>query len=103
MLKKSLYFVFFCCIAFASDPITIYSLFKQQVGIRSFTNLSFLSSGNPNVYTSYPTLTINGNPVVWDDTKQILLNQTFIYAMSPKLDLTSSSLNFNFIRMPTCY
>ena len=76
--------------SFASDPITIDSLYKQQIGLRSVTSMSLLSSGNPNVYTSYPTLTINGDPVVWDDTKQLTLNQTFMYTLTSKLDLITS-------------
>ncbi|MBR8461556.1 hypothetical protein KDE12_01665 [Campylobacter sp. faydin G-105] len=31
---------------FASDPITIDSLFKNQIGLRSITSLLLLSSGN---------------------------------------------------------
>ncbi|MCR4941390.1 MAG: hypothetical protein K5978_01175 [Campylobacter sp.] len=75
---------------FASDPITIDSLYKQQVGLRSVTNLSLLSSGNPNVYTSTPNLMINGDPVVWDDTKQLTLTQTLMYALTSKLDIITS-------------
>ncbi len=77
-------------LALASDPITIDSLYKQQVGLRSVTNLSLLSSGNPNVYTSTPNLVINGDPVVWDDTKQLTLTQTLMYALTSKLDVLTS-------------
>ncbi|OCR98896.1 hypothetical protein A9K75_09440 [Campylobacter fetus subsp. testudinum] len=75
---------------FASDPITIDSFFKQQLGLRSVTSFSVLSSGNPNVYTSYPTLTIQGDPVVWDDTKQASMSETLMYALTDKLDLLTS-------------
>ena len=61
-MKKLLFAaVLFSSSIFASDPITIDSLYKQQVGLRSVTNLSLLSSGNPNVYTSTPNLVINGD------------------------------------------
>ncbi|BCX78644.1 hypothetical protein [Campylobacter sp. 19-13652] len=76
--------------AMASDPITIDSLFKNQIGLRSVTSLSFLSSGNANVYTSFPTLTIQGDPVVWDNTKKLSLNQTLMYALNSKLDLIAT-------------
>ena len=73
-----------------SDPITIDSLFKRQIGLRSITTFSLLSSGNPNVYTDYPSITIQGDPVVWDDTKQASLNQIFMYAIDDKLDILTS-------------
>ncbi|MDL0095430.1 hypothetical protein NYG91_03555 [Campylobacter ovis] len=44
-------FVLLPCLTLASDPITIDSLFKRQIGLRSITTFSLLSSGNPNVYT----------------------------------------------------
>lgn len=64
MKKILIITLFLMSFSFASDPITIDSLYKQQIGLRSVTSMSLLSSGNPNVYTSYPTLTINGDPVV---------------------------------------
>ncbi|HEF5943493.1 TPA: hypothetical protein R8M60_001843, partial [Campylobacter coli] len=32
---------------FASDELNIDSLFKKQIGLRSITSLSLLSTGNP--------------------------------------------------------
>ncbi|WP_257639598.1 nucleoid-structuring protein H-NS [Campylobacter concisus] len=52
--------------------------------------MSLLSSGNPNVCTSTPNLVINGDPVVWDDTKQLTLTQTLMYALTSKLDVLTS-------------
>ncbi|TLD79718.1 nucleoid-structuring protein H-NS, partial [Helicobacter sp. MIT 11-5569] len=46
----------FTSIAFASDPITMDSLFKKQIGLRSITSISYLSSGNAYIYNMYPTL-----------------------------------------------
>ena len=83
-------FVLLPCLTVASDPITIDSLFKRQIGLRSITTFSLLSSGNPNVYTDYPSITIQGDPVVWDDTKQASLNQIFMYAIDDKLDILTS-------------
>ena len=54
-------FVLLPCLTLASDPITIDSLFKRQIGLRSITTFSLLSSGNPNVYTDYPSITIQGD------------------------------------------
>ena len=51
-------FVLLPCLTLTSDPITIDSLFKRQIGLRSITTFSLLSSGNPNVYTDYPSITI---------------------------------------------
>ena len=86
-MKKSVLLLSLASIAaLASDPITIDSLFKKQLGLRSVTSLSLLSSGNPNTYTSYPDILINGDPAVWSDTKQLTLNQTLMYALTSKLD-----------------
>lgn len=38
----------------------------------------------------YPNLSITGDPTVWNDTKQLSLNQTFIYTLHPKFDLLVS-------------
>lgn len=91
-MKKAFIFIFgfFLSNLSASDPISIDSLFKYQLGFRSVTGLSFLSSGNSNVYTSYPNLVINGDPIIWNDTKQLNLNQTFIYAINDKFDILVS-------------
>jgi hmcD domain protein len=90
-LKKSVLLLSLASIAaLASDPITIDSLFKKQLGLRSVTSLSLLSSGNPNTYTSYPDILINGDPAVWSDTKQLTLNQTLMYAITSKLDLITA-------------
>ncbi len=68
----------FCIRLFASDAITIDSLFKKQIGLRSITNLSLLSTGNANSYNLYPSISVNGDPTIWNDTKQLSLNQTLI-------------------------
>ncbi len=58
----------------ASDELSIDSLFKKQIGLRSITNVSLLSTGNANSYTMYPNLSIIGDPTIWNDTKQLSLN-----------------------------
>ncbi|EAI2045188.1 hypothetical protein EYU43_05795 [Campylobacter upsaliensis] len=75
---------------FASDELNIDSLFKKQIGLRSITSLSLLSTGNANSYLLYPNISIGGDPTIWNDTKQVFLTQTFIYTLHPKFDLLIS-------------
>ncbi|MBZ7933669.1 hypothetical protein [Campylobacter molothri] len=75
---------------FASDELNIDTLFKKQIGLRSITSFSLLSTGNPHSYYIYPTIGVNGDLNVWNDTKQLYLNQTFIYTLTPKFDLLIS-------------
>ena len=76
---------------FASDELNIDSLFKKQLGLRSITSFSLLSTGNANTYALYPNISIQGDTTIWKDTKQISLNQTFIYTLTPKFDALVSS------------
>lgn len=69
---------------FASDELNIDTLFKKQIGLRSITSFSLLSTGNANSYSLYPNITIGGDPTIWNDTKQVFLTQTFIYTLTPK-------------------
>ncbi|MDE6978807.1 MAG: hypothetical protein K2O85_04495 [Helicobacter sp.] len=91
--------VWICLLAslFASDTITIDSLYKKQYGLRSITTLSILSSGNANTYSLYPDITIQGNQIVWSGSKALYLNQTFIYSLLSKLDFITS-VSGSFIR-----
>ncbi|WP_038850973.1 hypothetical protein, partial [Campylobacter coli] len=63
---------------------------KKQIGLRSITSLSLLSTGNPHSYYIYPNIGVNGDLNVWNDTKQLYLNQTFIYTLTPNFDLLIS-------------
>lgn len=88
MLKRILVsFFVFISISFASDPITMDSLFKKQIGLRSITNVSYLSSGNAYIYNMYPTLVAQPDTKTWTDTKQVSISQTFIYTLTPKFDI----------------
>ena len=49
---------------FASDELNIDSLFKKQIGLRSITSFSLLSTGNANSYSLYPNITIGGDPTI---------------------------------------
>lgn len=75
---------------FASDELSIDSLFKKQIGLRSITSFSLLSTGNANSYALYPNIIVGGDPTIWNDTKQVFLTQTFIYTLTPKFDILVS-------------
>lgn len=89
---KKIYLVFMVLVncVFASDELNIDSLFKKQIGLRSITSFSLLSTGNANSYSLYPNITIGGDPTIWNDTKQVFLTQTFIYTITPKFDILIS-------------
>lgn len=76
-----------CGFVFASDAITIDSIFKKQVGIRSITTLSLLTTGNANSYRIYPDLLVEGDQTLWNNTYSFSLNQTLMYTITPKLDI----------------
>lgn len=86
---KKIYLTFMVLVScvFASDELNIDSLFKKQIGLRSITSFSLLSTGNANSYSLYPNITIGGDPTIWNDTKQVFLTQTFIYTITPKFDI----------------
>ena len=90
----ALFCVQFCPKILASDAITIDSLFKKQIGLRSITSLSLLSTGNANSYKLYPNIAISGDPTIWNDTKQLSLNQTLIYTLFSRLDVLSFGGSF---------
>ncbi|EAI1626636.1 hypothetical protein B7A54_08630, partial [Campylobacter jejuni] len=89
---KKIYLAFMVLVScvFASDELSIDSLFKKQVGLRSITSFSLLSTGNANSYSLYPNISIGGDPTIWNDTKQVFLTQTFIYTITPKFDILIS-------------
>ncbi|EJG9994645.1 hypothetical protein NB839_001745 [Campylobacter coli] len=60
MKKIFLAFMVLVNCVFASDELNIDSLFKKQIGLRSITSFSLLSTGNANSYSLYPNIT-NGN------------------------------------------
>ncbi|EAC1969964.1 hypothetical protein EHO73_09455, partial [Campylobacter coli] len=56
---KKIYLTFMVLVScvFASDELNIDSLFKKQIGLRSITSFSLLSTGNANSYSLYPNIT----------------------------------------------
>ncbi|ENI2110077.1 hypothetical protein ABXP84_001939 [Campylobacter coli] len=57
MKKIFLAFMVLVNCVFASDELNIDSLFKKQIGLRSITSFSLLSTGNVNSYSLYPNIT----------------------------------------------
>ncbi|ECR5838628.1 hypothetical protein F1Q92_09670 [Campylobacter coli] len=57
MKKIFLTFMVLVSCVFASDELSIDSLFKKQIGLRSITSFSLLSTGNANSYSLYPNIT----------------------------------------------
>ncbi|EDO9473339.1 hypothetical protein GU797_07750 [Campylobacter coli] len=57
MKKIFLTFMVLVNCVFASDELSIDSLFKKQIGLRSITSFSLLSTGNANSYSLYPNIT----------------------------------------------
>ncbi|RTJ33875.1 hypothetical protein C3H80_06175 [Campylobacter jejuni] len=62
MKKIFLAFMVLVSCLFASDELNIDSLFKKQIGLRSITSFSLLSTGNANSYSLYPNIT-NGKMI----------------------------------------
>lgn len=53
MKKICLAFIVLVSCVFASDELNIDNLFKKQIGLRSITSLSLLSTGNAYSYYLY--------------------------------------------------
>ncbi|RTI84033.1 hypothetical protein C3I04_08355 [Campylobacter jejuni] len=62
MKKIFLAFMVLVNCVFASNELNIDSLFKKQIGLRSITSFSLLSTGNANSYSLYPNIT-NGKMI----------------------------------------
>lgn len=73
------------------NPITLDSLFKKQIGLRSITSVGYLSGGNAYIYSMYPTLVAQPDTKTKTDTKQVSISQTFIYTLAPKFDILIAS------------
>ena len=89
-LKKIIALSILGCAVFASDPITLDSLFKNQEGLRSITTLQSVSSGSSDSFASYPDLVAMNEGRSWQDVKSLSLTQTFLYALTSNFDLLAS-------------
>jgi len=87
VFKKYLFPILGCAsLLFASDPITLDSMFKNQQGLRSVTTFDSLSSGSSNSYSTYPNLVANNEGKYWQDVKIFSLHQTFLYDITENFD-----------------
>jgi len=85
---------------YASNAITVDSIFKKNNGVRSITSLDFITSNNTRTFTTYPTMSSydDGSNVV--ETRQTVLNETILYGYNLKIDFI---LNGNYIYDRTTY
>jgi len=74
----------------ASDEITIDSMFKENDGLRSISTVEYITSGSTRKFGTYPDLVSYDDGQLLIDSKKVVLNQTFLYALSNKLDLIFS-------------
>lgn len=77
--------------AFASDPVTMDSMFQNQQGLRSITTFQTLSSGSTNTFTIYPDLAAIDEGKYYQDVKIISITQTFLYDVTQKFDALLSA------------
>ena len=89
-MKKIIALWILGCAVFASDPITLDSLFKNQQGLRSITTFQSISSGSSDSFVSYPDLVTMNEGRAWQDVKSLSLTQTFLYGLTPKFDILTS-------------
>lgn len=86
--KKYLLSLLGCAgIAFASDPVTMDSMFQNQQGLRSVTTFQTVSSGSSNSFTIYPDLVAVDEGKYYQDVKIFSLNQTFLYDITQNFDV----------------
>lgn len=86
--KKYLLSLLGCAgIAFASDPVTMDSMFQNQQGLRSVTTFQTVSSGSSNSFTIYPDLVAVDEGKYYQDVKIFSVNQTFLYDITQNFDV----------------
>ncbi|MDD3598079.1 hypothetical protein [Sulfuricurvum sp.] len=76
---------------FASDPVTLDSMFQNQQGLRSITTFQTLSSGNANTFATYPDLVAVDEGKYYQDVKIFSVTQTFLYDITQKFDALVSA------------
>jgi len=87
VFKKFLLPILGCAsFVFASDPVTLDSMFKNQQGLRSVTSFDMLSSGSSNSFNTYPDLVANNEGKYWQDVKIFSMHQTFLYDITENFD-----------------
>lgn len=86
-MKKWLLLPLLLTLSFASNPISLDSLFKKQIGLRSITSVEYLSSANADFYNSKPYVSVFNDGRNYLDNKQISIRQSLIYSLHKSLDL----------------
>lgn len=86
-MKKCFFLSSLVSFSLASNPISLDSLFKKQIGLRSITSVEYLSSGNADFYNSKPFVSVFNDGKNYLDNKQISIRQTLIYSPSKNLDV----------------
>ncbi|MCX2682967.1 nucleoid-structuring protein H-NS [Campylobacter sp. MIT 21-1685] len=90
-MKKIILLLLCTLHSFASDPITIDSLFKRQLGLRSISTLEYISSGNTDFYKTYPYVSAYNDGKNYTDNRQLSLRQTLVYSLHKSFDLSLSA------------
>lgn len=86
-MKKFLFLSLLISFSLASNPISLDSLFKKQIGLRSITSIEYISSGNADFYDSNPYVSVFNDGKNYLDNKQISIRQTLIYSLHKSLDV----------------
>lgn len=92
MGKRRYYFYLFLIvqISYASDAITVDSIFKQNEGLRSITTINFISANNTRVFSSYPVTSSLDDGSSISETQKLSLNETLLYSYNPETDILIS-------------
>lgn len=100
MKKISLLTLLAAQAAFASDAISIDSIFKKNNGIRSITSLDIITSNNTRTFSSYPGIYSIDDGSMVTETKKAILNETILYGYNSDIDFL---INTNFSTEKTTY
>jgi hypothetical protein len=76
---------------YASDAITIDSIFKKNNGIRSITSFDILTANNTRTFNTYPTMSSFDDGSSITETRMAILNQTILYGYNSKIDFMMSA------------
>lgn len=90
MKKIFLTFMVLLSCVFASDELSIDSLFKKQIGLKVSQAFLCLVQEMQILMHFIPNIIVGGDPKIWNDTKQVFLTQTFIYTLTPNFDILVS-------------
>lgn len=72
---------------FASDAITVDSLFKKKDDFRLITSIDTINSDGTRRFSSYPNLLSYDDGTIITESKKVFFGQTLLYSYSSSLDL----------------